>query len=77
MELNGQSMEFGLLDATPKSLFGEYIVAQAQGAIIGGVGVLTATKVGFPDLALKISLQFARGFGINLGVNTMHIKLIE
>lgn len=75
MQLTGQAVEFSLLNLNPEDILGTYYVAQGQAAIAGGVGVITAVKVGIPDLALQVSLQFARGLGVNLGLNKMTIAL--
>ncbi|MDG0815172.1 hypothetical protein [Bdellovibrio svalbardensis] len=75
MELTGQAAEIALFDTNPASILGTYYVAQAQGAILGGVGLITATRVDLPTMALKVSLQFAKGFGVNLGLNRMDITL--
>lgn len=75
MELFGQAAEIALFDSAPESILGSYLVAQAQGAVIGGVGIVTATRIDLPTLALKVSLQFAKGFGVNLGLNRMDITL--
>ncbi|MFM6928842.1 MAG: hypothetical protein ACKOX6_10290 [Bdellovibrio sp.] len=75
MELTGQAAEIALFNTNPEAILGTYYVAQAQGSIIGGVGVITATRIDLPTLALKVSLQFAKGFGVNLGLNRMEIAL--
>lgn len=75
MQLSGQSVEFSLLNLNPEDVLGTYYVAQGQAAVAGGVGVITAAKVGLPELAIQVSLQFARGLGVNLGLNKMHIEL--
>lgn len=75
MELTGQAAEIALFDTNPESILGTYYVAQAQAAVLGGVGLITATRVDLPTMALKVSLQFAKGFGVNLGVNRMEISL--
>lgn len=75
VSLYGQAADISLFNMTPDALLGTYYVAQGQAAVIGGVGIITAVKVGAPQLDLKVSLQFARGFGINLGLNKMQIAL--
>lgn len=75
MELTGQAAEIALFDSNPESILGTYYVAQAQGAVLGGVGIITATRVDLPEMALKVSLQFAKGLGVNLGINRMEIAL--
>ncbi|QDK39302.1 hypothetical protein [Bdellovibrio sp. NC01] len=75
MELSGQAAEIALFDTNPESILGTYYVAQAQAAVLGGVGLITATRIDLPTMALKVSLQFAKGFGVNLGVNRMEISL--
>jgi hypothetical protein len=37
--------------------------------------LITANRIDLPTLALKVSLQFAKGFGVNLGLNRMEIAL--
>ena len=75
MKLNGLAADISLGSQNPEDILGTYYVAQGQAAIIGGVGVITAVHADLPSLALKVSLQFARGFGINLGLNRMEIAL--
>lgn len=77
MKLTGQAVEFSLFNLNPEDVLGTYYVAQGQAAVAGGVGVITAAKVGLPQLSLQVSLQFARGLGINLGLNKMVIALDE
>jgi hypothetical protein len=77
MELFGQAVEFSLFNLQPEDVLGTYYVAQGQAAVAGGVGVITAAKVGLPQLAIQVSLQFARGLGVNLGLNKMKIELAD
>lgn len=77
MKLAGQAVEFSLLNLQPEDVLGTYYVAQGQAAVAGGVGVIAATKVGLPQLAIQVSLQFARGLGVNLGLNKLHIELAK
>lgn len=73
----GMSAEISLLNNEPHDMLGRYVVAQAQGAIIGGVGVVTGAHIGVPDLTLQVSMQFLKGFGLNIGLTTMNIELDE
>jgi hypothetical protein len=77
MKLAGQAVEFSLFNLNPEDVLGTYYVAQGQAAIAGGVGIITAAKVGLPQLSIQVALQFARGLGINLGLNKMVIALDE
>lgn len=77
MKLNGMAADIALGSQNPEDILGNYYIAQGQAAILGGVGVITAVRADLPELALKVSLQFARGFGINLGLNKMVIALDE
>jgi len=77
MKLAGQAIEFSLLNLNPEDVLGTYYVAQGQAAVAGGVGIITAAKVGLPQLSIQVALQFARGLGINLGLNKMVIALDE
>lgn len=76
-EMKGRSAEISLANSSPRAVLGDYYIAQGNGAIRRGVGVITAVKVGNPQLALKLSLQFLKGFGINLSMNKMQISLAE
>ena len=67
--------EIALLTTNPEAIRCTFYVAQAQGSVIEGVGLITATRIDLPTLALKVSLQFAKGFGVNLGLNRMEIAL--
>lgn len=73
--LIGQALEISLFDADPESILGNYLVAQAQGAVIAGAGIITATRIDLPTFAVKIALQFAKGFGVNVGLTKMNISL--
>ncbi|HEY8272752.1 MAG TPA: hypothetical protein VIG33_17795 [Pseudobdellovibrionaceae bacterium] len=75
MRLSGQAVEFSLFNHNPEDVLGTYYIAQGQAAVVGGIGAITATKVHLPEIALHISLQFARGLGVNLGLNKMVIAL--
>lgn len=75
MKLVGKAVEFALFERNPEDILGTYYIAQGQAAVIGGAGAITATKVGFPEIVLHVSLQFARGLGVNLGLNKMVIAL--
>ena len=75
MELNGLAADISLFNTNPDALLGNYYIAQGQAAIIAGVGIITAIHTNPPEVALKISLQFAKGFGINLGLNRLKIEL--
>jgi hypothetical protein len=77
MKLNGLAADITLGSQNPEDILGTYYVAQGAAAVVGGVGVITAVHANLPSLALKVSLQFARGFGINLGLNRMDIALDE
>ncbi len=72
-EFAGASTEVSLLNASPEVLYGDYLIAQGQIAVIGGVSVMTAVKVGAPQLALQLSIQANHGLGVQLGFNRMRI----
>lgn len=74
-EMYGSSAGISLFNRSPRALMGDYGIAQAQGAIVAGAGVITAVKVGDPQLSVKLSLQFTEGLGLNIGLNRMNISL--
>jgi len=69
----GQSAEISLFNCDPDVLLGKYLIAQAHATIIGGVGAITAVKIGLPQLALALSLNVQRGFGFDVSVNQLRI----
>lgn len=75
-DVYGQSADIALFAENPEDLLGKYLVAQGQAAVVGGIGSFVATHAHLPELALKISLQFLRGFGLQLGVSAMTIEAI-
>lgn len=75
-EIIGRAADISILHASPKVLLGNYYIAQGQGAIVRGAGVITGVKVGSsPQLTVKVSLQFTKGFGINMSLDRMKISL--
>lgn len=75
MELTGVATNIALFTNNPKDLLGNYLVAQGQAAVVGGVGVLAAAHTDIPAITLNLSLQFTKGFGINLGFDKLKIEL--
>ncbi|MEQ1878919.1 MAG: hypothetical protein ABL958_19930 [Bdellovibrionia bacterium] len=73
----GASANVYLLNHVPKDLLGNYYVAEAQGSIIGGVGVITGTHKTNRALSLYLSVNALKGFGMNLGASKMLIELDE
>lgn len=73
-KMYGQSAEVSLFNCDPDELLGKYMIAQTHATIIGGVGAITAVKLGNPQLALAISLQFTKGFGVDLSLNQLRIS---
>lgn len=73
----GVSAEIALFANNPEDLLGNYLVARAEAAVIGGVGAFVATHADFPALVLNVGLEFTQGFGVNLGIEKMTIELAE
>lgn len=73
----GQSGEISLFNCDPDELLGKYMIAQAHATILGGVGAITAVKLGNPQLALALSINVQKGFGFDLSVNQLRITLRE
>ncbi len=76
-KLRGVSSEISLLNHSPNAILGNYLVAQGEAAIVGGVGAFTAVKVGMPQLAVNISLQLLKGFGVQVGIDRLSITAAE
>jgi hypothetical protein len=76
-KLAGKAATFSLLNCDPSKVLGKYLVAQGEAAIIGGVGAFTAVKVGLPQLAVDISLQLLKGFGVQVGIDKMRISAVS
>ena len=71
----GQSGEISLFNCDPDELLGKYMIGQAHATILGGVGAITAVKLGNPQLALALSINVQKGFGFDLSVNQLRITL--
>lgn len=69
----GTSAEISLFNCDPDELLGKYMIAQAHATLIGGVGVITAVKLGNPQLALTLSVQVSKGLGLDLSLNQLRI----
>lgn len=75
-ELIGRAADISLLHSNPKALLGNYYIAHGQGSIVRGAGVITGVKAGSdPQITVKVSLQFTKGLGVNLGLDRMKISL--
>lgn len=70
----GVSSEISLLNCNPSVLFGNYLVVQGQGAVIGGAGTFAAVRVRPPQVALNIALKLEKGFGVQVGVERLKIS---
>ncbi len=73
-EVIGQSLNINLFSGEPENIFGKYLIAQAQGAVVAGAGVITGVHADLPELGLTLNLQFLKGFGINVGLSSMKIS---
>ncbi len=69
----GASANVTLGALEPRDLLGKYHFTQAQGAFIGGAGVIVGSHV-TNNLNLALSVNAIEGVGVNLGVTTMRIE---
>lgn len=76
MKLYGEALQLPLF-GTPETLLGSYIVTEARGSLKRGVGVIAAIHADNDGVALNVSLQLIKGFGFDLGIRKMKIKLDE
>jgi hypothetical protein len=75
--LYGTSANIALLTHEPEDLLGTYYVAQAQGSVIGGLGVIVGTHVNHSDMTLHLSVNAVKGFGFNVGGSRFILELDE
>lgn len=75
MHLYGEALQIAIMSGNPEVLLGDYLVLEGRGSIIGGAGVIAATKVSENNLSLSISLQLTKGIGFDVGFRTMKIEL--
>jgi hypothetical protein len=75
LKIYGASANIALLTHEPEDLLGNYYIAQAQAAIVGGVGVIAGTHANQHDLTLYLSVNVVKGAGFHVGVNKMTIEL--
>lgn len=73
----GTSSELSLFNSSPHVILGNYLVAQGEAAIIGGVGMFRAVKVGHPQLAANFSTQLLGGLGVEVGIDKLTISAID
>ena len=73
-KMAGLATEISLLNSHPSVLFGNYLVAQGEVALVGGVGAFTAVRVSPPQIALNVSVQLLSGFGLEAGIQRMKIE---
>lgn len=71
----GAAANVALFTNNPKDLLGNYLVAQGQASVIRGAGVLAAVHTDIPAITVNLSLQFTKGFGVNLGLEKLKIEL--
>ncbi len=71
----GLSANISLLTGDPENLLGKYRVLNVHGSVFAGAGAFTAVKIGMPSLSLTVSAQVTKGYGLNLGLNTMKLEL--
>ena len=75
MELYGESLQIALSNGTPKALLGQYLIAQAHAAVVGGIGAITAVRAADHNLSFTVSLQLVQGLGVDLGFTQMKLEL--
>lgn len=75
MAFVGTAANIALFTNNPKDLLGNYLLVQGQASVIRGVGVLAAAHTDIPALTVNLSLQFTKGFGVNLGLEKLNIAL--
>lgn len=74
LTVHGYAKPFGI-SGSPESLFGDYAVAKAQVAIIGGVGTIAGVDIDKNDnLAFNIQIETVKGFGFSLGMDKFSIE---
>lgn len=74
LTVKGIAKGIGISDA-PESLLGTYYLANAQVAVIGGLGASAGFDVERNDnLSFNVNLQVTKGFGIALGVERFELE---
>ena len=73
-DVYGDAAQISLFNTAPEDLLGTYYVAAGQGAIVAGAGAMTAIHADIPELTMNVSVQFVKGFGLNLGFTKMTIE---
>lgn len=75
-ELCGAALNIHLFAGRPEHLFGDYLAANGQAAVLGGAGAFTAVRLAPPQLAMSVSIQLLHGLGIQAGINSMNISAL-
>jgi hypothetical protein len=76
-DVYGEAAQIGLFSNEPEDLLGTYLVAQGQGALVAGAGAMTAIHASIPHLTMQVSVQFVKGFGLNVGLTKMTLEEIK
>lgn len=73
LTVRGVSKEIGV-EKDPSEIFGKYYVANAQAAVIGGVGATAGLDARRDDnVTLALGVQVTKGFGLAVGLQTLQI----
>ena len=76
-ELQGISSEFSLLNKDADKIFGDYQVTHYEAALGRGLGYFSAVKLGLPQLAYNVSVQYLSGAGLKAGIEKMVISEVK
>jgi hypothetical protein len=75
LQFVGAAANIALFTNNPQDLLGNYLLVHGQASVIRGAGVLAAAHTDIPALTVNLSLQFTKGFGVNLGLEKLAIEL--
>ncbi|WP_413559673.1 hypothetical protein [Bdellovibrio sp. HCB209] len=74
LKFHGVAGEISLFNSDPDVILGKYLATNGDAAVIIGAGSFQAVKVGWPQLALNMSMKLNGGFGVTVGLDHLYIS---
>ncbi|QDK44011.1 hypothetical protein DOM22_01955 [Bdellovibrio sp. ZAP7] len=74
LKFHGIGGELSLFNADPDVILGKYLAVNGDAAVIIGAGSFRAVKVGWPQLAMNMSIKLDAGLGATVGLDHLYIS---
>ncbi|WP_413576773.1 hypothetical protein ACLVWU_01860 [Bdellovibrio sp. HCB290] len=74
LKFHGVGGEISLFNSDPDVMLGKYLAVNGDAAVIIGAGSFRAVKVGWPQLAMNMSIKLDKGLGVTVGLDHLYIS---